>query len=224
MRIAHLLSQAVALLSLATSAYAGPVPATSDAPAAAAAAATASGGTSARLVPRAGPDDQPIGQARPRPPVPSIAELRAQLRVSPDGQLFYSGIRHSRLLPWARGAYPQRRTLAQSWRQAHYDDQFMYDEAVAHEFFIRASTAFAQLAAGHVVVILPHDRQPDPRSIWLNYELPALRANTAVTTIEAVYDDEAHTTRVIFDRTASAARRSSSRSPPRSPPRTPPLV
>ncbi|KAF4622345.1 hypothetical protein D9613_009565 [Agrocybe pediades] len=130
---------------------------------------------------------------RAPPPIPSLAEVKAQMNVLPNTSLFYScnelgegSCRQAR--EWARKNKPEYKVLAQMWKNPAYPNPWQTDEATSKAFFDVASQAMAELSAGTVYVILGPWTQPDGKdwysgSVWARKEWPALLPNTRATPI-----------------------------------------
>ncbi|KAF4622004.1 hypothetical protein D9613_009569 [Agrocybe pediades] len=122
------------------------------------------------------------------PPIPSLAEVKAQMNVLPNTSLFYScndlgegSCRQAR--DWARKNHPEYKVLAQLWKNPSYPNPWQVDPDTSKAFFDVASQAMAELSAGKVYVILGPWTQPDGKdwyagSYWAREEWPALLANS----------------------------------------------
>ncbi|KAF9552380.1 hypothetical protein CPC08DRAFT_714659 [Agrocybe pediades] len=143
---------------------------------------------------------------RVAPPIPSVAEVKAQLNVRPNTSLFYScnelgagSCRQAR--EWARRYKPKYKVLAQMWRNPAYPNPWQTDEATSKAFFDVASQAMAELSAGKVFVILGPWTRRDGKdwwsgSVWARKEWPALLHNSRVTTVTRVNPVNGHTIRI----------------------------
>jgi hypothetical protein len=135
------------------------------------------------------------------PIIPSLANIKQHLKVSPNTSLFYSRI--------AVGA-PSYKLVAKAWRDNHNSSLQVLEESWAATqswtqfygytggasvfekdiFWARACRALAELASGRVFVVLgPGIIAPDWGDFdtaWAKYEWPALQANSAVKEIVQV--------------------------------------
>jgi hypothetical protein len=121
---------------------------------------------------------------------------------NPTGKyMFYSGPGgyHSKANDWInkqnRGTDDAKKgykKLDQSWKTVGYDDTYGRNqpEEVAALFNNRASEAFAKKSQGVVYVIMEKGKEAEKDwyelSVWVKFEWPSLKANTAVTKVIVV--------------------------------------
>ncbi|RDB21233.1 hypothetical protein Hypma_011923 [Hypsizygus marmoreus] len=146
--------------------------------------------------------------------IPSVEEIKPNLRTAPNKLLFYSGPGGYINLASARAKSMGLKILEESWVNPTYPDKYSIGPD-SKKFWDNASQALAEKAAGTVYVLLSSDTKGTnffPGAIWARVEWPTLTKNRAVTKIVKINPDN-DSQEVIFPQASSG---SLSRSPSRS--------
>jgi len=141
------------------------------------------------------------GTKRPsdKAPPPTTEVMKPQLTINVGTSLFYSGLDQGvslkQVRKWADDHGGGYKILADSWKSEQWREAQLAKTAKTKKksFWNNASEAMAQLSSGRVYVILPPGvgvhTDDYPKSTWSDFEWPALKSNSRVTSVIRIDPD-----------------------------------